>query len=190
MIAQSQRVGAGRSRLGTRDRARSWALRATVTIIWIAVGGCRGNAQNNSVQEQASWLVVVPDAKDLETLDNGSVRYSVSVPYPANDVIAQIGNELQLRGWQPVDEDLVGSGAKNSHANGWLANTLDADGNFIYRWQADWTDENKNGATYSLIYRYAPAAGNSRENGTPVGCKSPRVRQFALSVLSLGRDFD
>ena len=131
---------------------------AIATILLFAVGGCRGLSRDESNPEQRPWLVVVPAATDLKTLDNGSVRYSVSMPYPGNEVIAQIGNELQLRGWQPVDEDLVLSGVKNSHAEGWRT-LLDRDGNFLYQWQADWTDEAKNGATYRLLYRYPAAAG-------------------------------
>src|SRR5437899_2991897 len=121
-------------------------VRGLATFVFIAASACRGNAQDMSLQGRP-WLVVVSGASDFKVLDDGSVKYLVSVPYPANEVIAQISNELQLRGWQPVDDDLAIQGEKNSHVTGWQT-ALDADGAFMYRCIADWVDQRMNGTTY------------------------------------------
>jgi hypothetical protein len=117
----------------------------------------RQTAAQNGAALERPWVVAIKEAQGLEFLKDGSFRYWVRASYPALDAIANIGNELQKRGFRPVDEDLVVAGAKNSHVTGWVT-YLEKD-DFVYRWMADWVDPQNNGVTYRLIYRYVPAGG-------------------------------
>jgi hypothetical protein len=130
---------------------RSFLLSLVVASLML---GGHGFAQGAPI-EQPRWLVTIPSAKNFAR-STESAKFELSVPYPANDVLVQIGNELQLRGWHSADEDLI-TGTK-TYVDGWRT-VLDADGSFVYRWMADWVDGSGNGVTYILTYHYRPAAG-------------------------------
>lgn len=137
-------------------------IRRALWVVAISLALSCGNAGRQTPAQSGAalgppWAVAIQDAQDFELLKDGSIRFWVRASYPALDVIANIGNELQRRGLRPVDDDLVVTGAKNSHVTGWIT-YLEKD-DFVYRWMADWVDPQNNGVTYRLIYRYAPAGG-------------------------------
>lgn len=81
--------------------------------------------------------------------------YTCEVDYPAEDVVAFISKELQVKNWKPLKEDFMNPGLPSSHVSGWADFEDDraSPSTHVYQWMADWENEAHDIVRYDLEYR-------------------------------------
>jgi hypothetical protein len=101
-------------------------------------------------------LIVLPGASAVKhTTENlGVVLYQLSEPYPASKAIAAIRTNLEEKmGWDPLADDILNPGLRNSFSRGWTEyKTSVGPSKYVYQWFAQWEDASGKVAWYILTY--------------------------------------
>jgi hypothetical protein len=113
----------------------------------------------SSKSEEKTALLVHPTGRDVQynkVKGTSQVSYSVSVKYPARDVIDWLSNELKQNGWKPLDYDFLDPKIKLSHVTGWTS-FIDSRTPVeyqIHQWLGNWQDASGGVVRYQLRYEY------------------------------------
>ena len=107
-------------------------------------------------------LLIYRGATNISTYKEGSVHqlsYKLSVKYPAEEVITFVGEELNRKGWQALEEDYLNPGLTSSHLTGWSSHQ-DGTGKVtvrVHQWLAQW--KNNAGDVVWYVFRYTYPEG-------------------------------
>jgi hypothetical protein len=133
---------------GQRNVAAGLLMLATLAF------GCTGPSDAGP----ADALIVAPESTNVEFKTLGALRqvyYDVKTPYPAEQVLDWLHEELARRGWLPLKEDFLNPGLPSSHVTGWdsFGESGSKSTHAVYQWLADWQDANGDVVVYALQYR-------------------------------------
>ena len=108
--------------------------------------------------EARGALMVAPGATKVEFKKLGllqQVYYEVKTPYPAEEVLSWLREQLAQRGWQPLEDDFLNPGLPSAHVTGWqsFGDASSRQLSWVQQWMADWQDANGNVVVYALRYR-------------------------------------
>ena len=132
-----------------------------VAILTISFLACAcGTQDSRSEEAEASEaLLVHSKAKDVthsEVKGTFQVRYSVGEKYPGDKLIDWLANELNRKGWKPLEYDFLDPNIKLSHVTGWT-NFIDSRKPVeyqVHQWLANWKHASGSVVRYQLRYQY------------------------------------
>jgi hypothetical protein len=134
-----------------------WARRHVVTWLMVLATLAYGCTLPRDA-EPPDALIVAPESTNVEFIKLGplwQVYYDVKAPYPAEDVLHWLREQLARRGWQPLNEDFLNPGLPSSHVTGWqsFGDYSTKSTRAVHQWLAQWQDANGAVVVYALQYR-------------------------------------
>lgn len=155
-------------------------LNATVLLALAAVmplATCQPNNEQSG-DKYSDALLVVPGAQKVNfTRFQGSdqVTYTLSAPYPADEVISYISDELGAKGWEPLNYDLLNPGIPTSHVRGWTSfgDMTTTPHTVVYQWMAEWEDTLQDIVLFNLEYRWPKGGAADWQNLRVFGAYYP-----------------
>ena len=135
-------------------------------VSFVAVG-CRGRSgpprNTGSTSQEASALLVLPDAKDVKTADlyDGEVTYTLEDAWPAQDTIAFIERQLAAGGWQLSDSYLLGSDIR---LRTWEPGVIVGQ-ETVFSWWGQWSKSDGSVVLYALDYKVPGTTADVRPAG-------------------------
>lgn len=129
-------------------------IKTLLAFLALFLVGCKKDTSSRNPA-----LLLYNGASDVHFYDHDPIEqlsYTVTIEFPAKEVIAWIKDQLAIQGWQPLDESYLNPGIKSSHITGWHSFV---DGTThpklrIHQWLAEWRNIDGDTLTYGFQYKY------------------------------------
>jgi hypothetical protein len=130
-------------------------LAALVTVVAGATSACRASdaAQRRDIHQD---VMVSRDARGIKVGREGTdVVFTVSEPYPADEIFADLRIAYHPPEWSQVDELVLFPGQRTSETpGGWTEH--DEKNEVVRRWMGNWRKIDGTVVTYVITYRWPP----------------------------------
>jgi hypothetical protein len=143
---------------------------------------------SNNLKYRNPSLLLYPNSDDLHYGVYGKIEqlsYTIQISYPAEPVIEWVKNELQSKGWKPLNESFLNPGLPSSITKGWesfIDGTINPN-QTVHQWIADWSNDSGDIVTYGFRYSYPEKGEKNMSTLFVFGSYSPKKEaQKALEL--------
>ena len=138
----------------------------------------------NRLQSKPSGFIVLRNAESVEYvtfLGTKQMRYEMDEPYPAKTALKSISDQLDRRGWKPLQNSYLQPDRPSSHVTGWdkFQDGRKTPWVHVRQWMAEWTNSKGDVLMYALRYEWPndgpPNTSRARLNSVLIPAKAAKA---------------